>query len=187
MIGFKVMTKDGLRGPFQKSSILKGIETGTVPLKAKLLDLQTNRMITASDLVGVELDKDNYTKTEVMDVEKTQPMPPKSKTAKATVEKVEGKAMRLDKTEASPKLPPMNIRPAKLPLKPVKAKAAKKNAGAFAGDVTMPSPVEAGMTQGRAAGNAPKVVNDDSDEFTELAEITDLILTEDKPAKKPKK
>lgn len=168
MIGFKVMTKQGLRGPFQKSSILKGIETGVVPLKAQLLDLHTNRMIIAADLVGVELDNS-----------------PASATKK------------------SPAKPPAIIKPVKLPLKSKAAKdssgkAAKKKSGKVAAstdsppqsfhDTTVISPVDGGVTLGRATaqgGAAP--VN--AAELSRLSDMSDLILTDDvaPPLRKKKK
>ncbi len=159
MIGFKVMTKQGLRGPFQKSSILKGIETGVVPLKAQLLDLHTNRMIIAADLVGVELDD--------------APSPARKK---------------------SPARPPAIIKPAKLPLKSRAAvkdssgQAGKKKSGKVAApanpppqsfhDTTVISPVDGGLTLGRATaqgGAAP--VN--AAELSRLSDMSDLILTDD--------
>jgi len=57
MIGYKVLAKDGLKGPFKKSSILKAITTATLPLQARLLDLQTGMYIRAAELVGEEVEK----------------------------------------------------------------------------------------------------------------------------------
>lgn len=54
MIGFKVLTRQGLKGPFHKSSILKAITTAELPLQARLLDLETGRYLSAADLVGEE-------------------------------------------------------------------------------------------------------------------------------------
>ena len=56
MIGFKVLTKDGLKGPFKKSSILKAITRAEIPLQARLLDLETGRYLSAGDLVGEQPD-----------------------------------------------------------------------------------------------------------------------------------
>ncbi|MCA8916410.1 MAG: hypothetical protein KDB90_13450 [Planctomycetes bacterium] len=56
MIGFKVLTKDGLKGPYKKSSILKGITTAQIPLQARLLDLETGRYLSAAELVGEQPD-----------------------------------------------------------------------------------------------------------------------------------
>jgi hypothetical protein len=56
MIGFKVLTKDGLKGPFKKSSILKAITTAQIPLQARLLDLETGRYLSAAELVGESTD-----------------------------------------------------------------------------------------------------------------------------------
>ncbi len=54
MIGFKVLTRQGLKGPFHKSSILKAITTAELPLQARLLDLETGRYLSAAELVGEE-------------------------------------------------------------------------------------------------------------------------------------
>ena len=52
MIGFKVLTKQGLKGPFKKSSMLKAITSAQIPLQARLLDLETGRYLSAAELVG---------------------------------------------------------------------------------------------------------------------------------------
>ncbi len=157
MIGFKVMTKDGLRGPFQKASILKAIETGVVPLKAKLLDLQANRMILAADLVGVELDS-------------------KAEKAEAAV-KPEAKA----KPKVPPALKPANlVKPEKLDVSVGKAKAGgkrKTDKASPANDATMRVPVEAGVTLGRAGTVLP--VQASAKEMGQLKDITELILTDE--------
>lgn len=56
MIGYKVLAKDGLKGPFKKSSILKALTSAMLPLQARLLDLQTGRYIVAAELVGELID-----------------------------------------------------------------------------------------------------------------------------------
>ncbi|MCZ7606895.1 MAG: hypothetical protein M5U25_12685 [Planctomycetota bacterium] len=56
MIGYKVLAKDGLKGPFKKSSILKALTSAMLPLQARLLDLQTGRYIVAAELVGEIID-----------------------------------------------------------------------------------------------------------------------------------
>jgi hypothetical protein len=56
MIGFKVLTKDGLKGPFRKSSIIKAITAAQIPLQARLLDLETGRYLSAAELVGEAVD-----------------------------------------------------------------------------------------------------------------------------------
>jgi hypothetical protein len=56
MIGFKVLTKDGLKGPFKKSSIIKAITAAQIPLQARLLDLETGRYLSAAELVGEFVD-----------------------------------------------------------------------------------------------------------------------------------
>jgi hypothetical protein len=56
MIGYKVLTKQGLKGPFQKSSILKAITSAMIPLQARLLDLETGRYLSAAELVGERAD-----------------------------------------------------------------------------------------------------------------------------------
>lgn len=56
MIGYKVLSKDGLKGPFKKSSILKAISSAVVPLQARLLEMHTGRYIVAAELVGEQID-----------------------------------------------------------------------------------------------------------------------------------
>lgn len=50
--GYKVLTKDGLKGPFQKSSVIKAITSAQIPLNARLLDLATGKYLSAAELVG---------------------------------------------------------------------------------------------------------------------------------------
>ena len=57
MIGFKVLTKQGLRGPFKKSSIIKAITSAEIPLQARLLDLETGLYLSAAELVGEKVDR----------------------------------------------------------------------------------------------------------------------------------
>ncbi len=56
MIGFKVLTKNGLKGPFKKSSLLKAITSALIPLQARVLDLETGRYLSAAELVGEQVD-----------------------------------------------------------------------------------------------------------------------------------
>jgi hypothetical protein len=56
MIGYKVLTKQGLKGPYKKSSILKAITSAQIPLQARLLDLETGRYLSAAELVGESVD-----------------------------------------------------------------------------------------------------------------------------------
>ena len=58
MIGYKVLTKQGLKGPFKKSSILKAITSAQLPLQARLLDLETGRYLSAADLVGEDVESE---------------------------------------------------------------------------------------------------------------------------------
>lgn len=58
MIGYKVLTKQGLKGPYKKSSILKAITSAQIPLQARLLDLETGRYLSAAELVGEAVDPD---------------------------------------------------------------------------------------------------------------------------------
>lgn len=57
MVGYKVLSKSGLRGPFRKSSIIKAITTAMLPLQARLLDLETGRYLCAAELVGEAIEK----------------------------------------------------------------------------------------------------------------------------------
>jgi hypothetical protein len=63
MIGYKVLSKEGLKGPFKKSSIVKAITSATLPLQARLLDLSTGRYIFAAELVGEQIDPRETTHT----------------------------------------------------------------------------------------------------------------------------
>jgi len=56
MIGYKVLSKDGLKGPFKKSSIVKAINSAMLPLQAKLLELDSGRYVFAAELVGEQID-----------------------------------------------------------------------------------------------------------------------------------
>lgn len=56
MIGYKVLTSNGLKGPFMKSSLIKAITSAMVPLQARVLELETNRYMYAADLVGEKID-----------------------------------------------------------------------------------------------------------------------------------
>jgi hypothetical protein len=56
MTGFKILTKQGLKGPFRKSSLLKAITSAMIPLQARLLDLETGRYLSAAELVGETVD-----------------------------------------------------------------------------------------------------------------------------------
>lgn len=75
MIGFKVLTKDGLKGPFQKSSIIKAITSAQIPLSARLLDLETGKYLYAADLVGEKMEVRQAPKPlEQYDPDVTMPM-----------------------------------------------------------------------------------------------------------------
>ena len=63
MQGYKVLAKDGLKGPFKKSSILKAITSAMLPLQARLLDLQTGRYVMAAELVGEQIEPREATHT----------------------------------------------------------------------------------------------------------------------------
>jgi hypothetical protein len=56
MIGYKVLSRDGLKGPFKKSSIIKAITSAMLPLQAKLLEIHTGRYVFAAELVGEQID-----------------------------------------------------------------------------------------------------------------------------------
>jgi hypothetical protein len=105
MIGYKVLSKDGLKGPFKKSSILKAITTATLPLQARLLDLSTGLYIRAAELVGEEIEK----------------APP----ALELVAQVEAESPQPEPAAAAPAVPPKEERPrvilsGKVPLKRVR-------------------------------------------------------------------
>lgn len=55
--GYKVLAKDGLRGPFLKTSIIKGIALGKVPLDARLLDIETGKYVPAWTLIASSLEE----------------------------------------------------------------------------------------------------------------------------------
>lgn len=57
MIGFKVLAKDGLKGPFLKRSVIKAITSAVIPLDARLLDLETGKYVSAAELVGEQSER----------------------------------------------------------------------------------------------------------------------------------
>lgn len=56
MTGYKVLTKQGLKGPFKKSSIYKAVTSAMLPLQARLLEIDTGRYISAAELVGEKVE-----------------------------------------------------------------------------------------------------------------------------------
>ena len=93
MIGYKVLSKDGLKGPFKKSSILKAISSAMVPLQARLLELHTGRYIVAAELVGEQIDPREAThagpKVDTIKKLAEQPLPAPLKLAEETPAEVE--------------------------------------------------------------------------------------------------
>lgn len=55
---YKVLVKGELKGPFKESSIVNGIRAGMLPLKARLLDLETGKYIEARKLINDEASAD---------------------------------------------------------------------------------------------------------------------------------
>jgi len=106
MIGYKVLTKQGLRGPFKKSSIIKAITSAMLPLKARLLELETGRYIIAADLVGESVDSRSKPEPE-------QPEAPKAKKRKVKKPKAEAPA-----PEPKPEPAPAPAEPAPLAFVP---------------------------------------------------------------------
>jgi hypothetical protein len=86
MVGYKVLTKEGLRGPFKKSSILKAVTSAMLPLKTRLLELETGRYVTAADLVGEKIDSVPSPEP------KPRPMPRKEKSSKPKRRKAKAEA-----------------------------------------------------------------------------------------------
>jgi hypothetical protein len=80
MIGYKVLSRGGLKGPFKKSSIIKAITSAMVPLQARLLELHTGRYVFAAELVGEQIDLHRVThvqpKPELLKQMAEQPLPP---------------------------------------------------------------------------------------------------------------
>jgi hypothetical protein len=69
------MTKDGLKGPFQKSSVIKAITSAQIPLSARLLDLATGKYLSAAELVGEQSEARKAPKPlEQYDPDVTMPM-----------------------------------------------------------------------------------------------------------------
>jgi hypothetical protein len=57
---FKVLVRGELKGPFKETSIINGIRAGMLPLKARLLDLETGEYLEAHELVtDIQQDYDN--------------------------------------------------------------------------------------------------------------------------------
>ncbi|MBX3475714.1 MAG: hypothetical protein KF754_15190 [Planctomycetes bacterium] len=73
--GYKVLTKGGLKGPYQKSSVIKAITSAQIPLSARLLDLSTGKYLSAAELVGEESESRKPPKPlEQFDPDVTMPM-----------------------------------------------------------------------------------------------------------------
>lgn len=73
--GYKVLTKDGLKGPYQKSSIIKAITSAQIPLSARLLDIATGKYLSAAELVGEQSEARQAPKPlEQYDPDVTMPM-----------------------------------------------------------------------------------------------------------------
>lgn len=181
-VGFKVLTKKGLTGPFLKSSVLKGIEMGLIPLKAKLYDMEGERYVVAADLVGEELDH--------------PPTKAKKPTSKAKPEKLE---LAPEKKPAPPpkkqvKLPKGKAAPKQVNLPKPRAKTAEVDAITAAAE-TQHGTAETKITKEDAmeitaeeiaaavAATAPKPKSKDAarqiNEVGELTSIKELILLED--------
>jgi hypothetical protein len=187
-VGFKVLTKKGLTGPFLKSSVLKGIEMGLIPLKAKLYDMEGERYVVAADLVGEELDH------------------PPGRAKAAPVKKSTGKPKAEAKLELAPekkpgpppkkqvKLPKGKAAPKQVNLPKPRAKGAEVDAITAAAD-TQHGTAETKITKEDAmditaeeiaaavAATAPKPKSKDAvrqiNEVGELTSIKELILLED--------
>ncbi len=184
-VGFKVLTKKGLTGPFLKASVLKGIEMGLVPLKAKLYDMEGERYVVAADLVGEELDH----------------APPKAKAA--PTKKPTGKPKAEAKLEVAAEQPkPPAKKQVKLPkvkqlpksIKLPKARESEVDAMTAAAD-TQHGTAETKITKADAmditaeeiaaavAATAPKPKSKDAvrqvNEVGELTSIRELILLEE--------
>jgi hypothetical protein len=186
-VGFKVLTKKGLTGPFLKASVLKGIEMGLVPLKAKLYDMEGERYVVAADLVGEELDHS----------------PAKAKAAPAR--KSTGRPKAEAKLELAPEKPKQ---PAKKQVKLPKGKAAPKQVslpkprarGAEVDAITAAAETQHGTAETKitkedamditaeeiaaaVAASAPKPKSKEAarqiNEVGELTSIRELILLED--------
>lgn len=76
MVGYKVLSKSGLKGPFRKSSIIKAITTAMLPLQARLLDLETGRYLCAAELVGEAIEKTPRAKPQPKSEHHVQPTAP---------------------------------------------------------------------------------------------------------------
>jgi hypothetical protein len=180
-VGFKVLTKKGLTGPFLKSSVLKGIEMGLIPLKAKLYDMEGERYVVAADLVGEELDH------------------PPAKAKKATAKAPEKLELAPEKKPAPPpkkqvKLPKGKQTPRQVSLPKPRSKGPEVDAITAAAD-TQHGTAETKISKEDAmditaeeiaaavAATAPKPKSKDAarqiNEVGELTSIKELILLED--------
>ncbi|MBZ0136206.1 MAG: hypothetical protein K8I27_07530 [Planctomycetes bacterium] len=113
MIGYKVLAKDGLKGPFKKSSILKAITTASLPLQARLLDLQTGMYLRAAELVGEEVEKRESARRE------PEPVP-------AAKPEQGGLKLAEEAGEESPEETPRVVLVGKIPLKRVRLPKPRK-------------------------------------------------------------
>lgn len=179
-VGFKVLTKKGLTGPFLKSSVLKGIEMGLIPLKAKLYDMEGERYVVAADLVGEELDH------------------PPAKAKKATAKTPEKLELAPEKKPAPPKkqvrLPKGKQAPRQVNLPKPRSKGPEVDAITAAAE-TQHGTAETKITKEDAmditaeeiaaavAATAPKPKSKDAarqiNEVGELTSIKELILLEE--------
>lgn len=101
--GFKVLTKDGLKGPYQKSSVIKAITSAQIPLTARLLDMETGKYLSAAELVGEEAEAKRPPRPlEQYDPDVTMPMQqdPPSRPAPA---KPQAKPAAKSETKSAPK------------------------------------------------------------------------------------
>ena len=134
MIGYKVLSKDGLKGPFKKSSILKAITSAMLPLQARLLDLQTGRYIVAAELVGEMID------TPVPEPRTTVPVKADKQGAKETLKQLAEKPLTLDEQTPVPvEETPRVILRGKIPLKQVKLPRPRKLAERAPEELTQPA------------------------------------------------
>jgi len=181
-VGFKVLTKKGLTGPFLKASVLKGIEMGLVPLKAKLYDMEGERYVVAADLVGEELDHPPA-KAKLAKKPTGKPKEAKLELAPEKPKAPEKKQVKLPKSKQAPK----NVRlpkPRQLEVDAITA-AADTQHGTSETRISREDAmaITAAEIAQAAAAAAPKPKSKDAarqiNEVGELTSIKELILLED--------
>ncbi len=174
-IGFKVLMKKGLSTPYMKSSILKGIEMGLIPLKARLYDMEGERYVIAADLVGEELDHPPAPKVKA--AAKTEARLTLAEDAPKAPAKAGKKSLKLPRGKAAPKQVSLP-KPRKKESEVDAVTAGAQTQLGTVQTVITPADVKAASEAAQPKPNSRDAVRQIS-EVGELTSIKSLILLED--------